>query len=214
MPPLPTLTLADLTSAPARFNYGGSPSSGNQSFVQLISTTDLDAAWPDFAASRAQTLAALPQTIDPATLVNLVNGDDGDTTDDSVAGADNVTSSISASSSSPSSSSPSSAAVFTTIVASSAAVRATSSPTGAASTGNDADDKLYALVDKYGPVVIGLLVGNILVGVLLCAIALTVCLRGVVKGGAQTRNVNSSYAPVRFKEAEAHGDSHSHSYHD
>ena len=165
-----------------RFDYGDTDSSGNQSFVQLISTTDLDEAWPDFKASRAKALAAVPQTIDPATLVQLANSDSDNSTstDDNISGADSTSSPV-------------------------------STPTAAPS--ENSDDKLYSLVEKYGPVVIGLLAGNILIGVLLCIIGLTACMRGVVKGGAKTRNIGSSYAPVRFKEAEAHGDRES-EYHD
>ena len=46
--------------------------------------------------------------------------------------------------------------------------------------------------------------GSILVGVLLCAIALAACMRR--GAAARSRSINSSYAPVRFKEAEAHDD--------
>ena len=70
----------------ARFNFGPDLSNDNQSFVQLVSTTDPAAAWPDFFASRKATLAQLPPTIDPKTLVAISNGG----TSDSVAGADAV----------------------------------------------------------------------------------------------------------------------------
>lgn len=79
--------------------------------------------------------------------------------------------------------------------------------------GSGSSDQLYGLVDKYGPVIIGLLAGNILVGVLLCIIGLAACLRGHVRAGA-TRSVNSSYAPVRVKEAEAMGYADRDAYHD
>ena len=82
----------------------------------------------------------------------------------------------------------------------SGAVEASSSP----SASSDMSSQLYNLVDKYGPIIIGLLAGNVLIGVLLCIIGLTVCLRGHVRSGAKTRNIGSSYAPVRFKEAEAY----------
>lgn len=83
-----------------------------------------------------------------------------------------------------------------------------SSPTkvsgGAAeATTGSTDSALYSLVDKYGPVVIGLLAGNLLVGVLLLIVGLAACLRGHVRSGAKARDIGSSYAPVRFKEAEA-----------
>lgn len=175
---------AFLRNVYASFDYGDTDSSGAQAFVQLVATTDLDAAWPDFAAARAQALAALPPAIDPATLIDIVNGGTG--SGDSVAGAGALPSS-------------------TTMVAKPTAV-------AAAAAGDDAGSKLYDLVDHYGPIVIGLLAGNILVGVLLCAIALAACLRGVVSGGGRTRTVSSTYAPVRVKDAEIYGERSS--YHD
>ncbi len=50
-------------------------------------------------------------------------------------------------------------------------------------------------LSKYGTVVLGLLGANLLVGVVLLAVSLTMCVRGV-KG----RSAGSRYAPVRFKE--------------
>lgn len=52
-------------------------------------------------------------------------------------------------------------------------------------------------LNTYGPVIIGLLGGNVLVGIVLCAIALSVCIR---KGG-KSRSVRQDYTPVAFKEA-------------
>ena len=74
----------------------------------------------------------------------------------------------------------------------------------AATPSSSSDSSLYNLVDKYGPVIIGLLAGNLLIGILLVIIGLAACLRGHVRAGAQSRNIGSSYAPVRFKEAEAY----------
>ncbi|RPD63822.1 acid protease [Lentinus tigrinus ALCF2SS1-6] len=48
---------------------------------------------------------------------------------------------------------------------------------------------------KYGPIVLGLLGANLLVGVVLLAVTVTMCVRGV-KG----KSVGSRYTPVRFKE--------------
>ena len=48
---------------------------------------------------------------------------------------------------------------------------------------------------KYGMIALGLLAGNLLVGLVLLAVTLTMCVRGV-KGKSGPR-----YAPVRFKEA-------------
>ena len=62
--------------------------------------------------------------------------------------------------------------------------------------------QLLGLVDKYGPVIVGLLAGNLLVGLLLCLIGLAACLRSRVRTGVQSRSINPSYAPVRVKDAE------------
>lgn len=142
--------------------------------MQLISTTNLDEAWPDFNISRGNALASLPPLIDPATLVYLSNTDTSDNDTDTDDSATKV----------------------------SGAVESSSSPTPSAD--SDASSKLYNLVDKYGPVILGLLAGNLLVGILLFIIGLTMCVRGHMRSGAKTRSVNPSYTPVRFKEAEAY----------
>lgn len=64
-------------------------------------------------------------------------------------------------------------------------------------------DSVAATLRKYSPVIVGLLAGNLFITMLLCGIALVALLRRVVKGGAQARVVDASYAPVRFKEAES-----------
>ncbi|THG99797.1 hypothetical protein EW026_g2607 [Hermanssonia centrifuga] len=155
----------------ASFDYGDTDSTGVNSFVQLISTTNQGEALTDFAATRAQVLKSLPPTIDPATFLDIYTGGDG-----SPAVGDVASGALDASDSTPS-----------------------AVPAGS----DSSSDRLNSLVEKYGPIIIGLLAGNALIGVLLCIIALTVCLRGVVKSGARSRNINPTYAPVRFKEAEA-----------
>ena len=152
-----------------RFDYGDD---GSQPFVQLLSTTDLNEALPDFNKSRGATLAALPPTIAPIDLVNIANNQ---STDGSAAAPTRLSGAAEA------------------------------SPTSSSSTsGGDASAQLYSLVDKYGPVVLGLLAGNLLVGILLLIVALAACVRGRVRSGATTRNIGPSYAPVRFKESEAY----------
>ena len=72
-----------------------------------------------------------------------------------------------------------------------------------ASTDSRADDEhsqLVSLVGKYGPAVVGLVAGNVFVGVILAAIGIATCLR---RQGAKSRNISPMYAPVRFKEAES-----------
>ncbi|TFY76163.1 hypothetical protein EWM64_g7849 [Hericium alpestre] len=70
----------------------------------------------------------------------------------------------------------------------------------AASDDSDSTSKLLDQMDKYSPIVIGLLAGNLLIGVLLCAIALAACMRRGTS--TSTRSVNPTYAPVRFKDGE------------
>ena len=79
-------------------------------------------------------------------------------------------------------------------VASGGVARLESTGSGSA----DEDSQLVSLVKRYGPAVIGLLAGNILIGVILAAIGVAACLR---RQGAKSRNISPSYAPIRFKEA-------------
>ena len=71
---------------------------------------------------------------------------------------------------------------------------------GAVSDTDGSDSDLTSLVKKYGPVVIGLLAGNLIVGLLLLFVGLAVCVKGVIKGGAKTRTMGSAYVPVSFKD--------------
>jgi saccharopepsin len=59
--------------------------------------------------------------------------------------------------------------------------------------------QLLSLIEKYGPVVIGLLAGNVAIGLLLFAVAVISVLR---RPNVKSRTINPSYTPVRFKEAE------------
>ena len=74
---------------------------------------------------------------------------------------------------------------------------------GHLSSSSDSTSHLTSLVEKYGPVIIGLLAGNVVIGALLCVVGLAICMRAVVKGGAKARSVSPSYAPVQVKEEEA-----------
>lgn len=69
----------------------------------------------------------------------------------------------------------------------------------AVTSGDDSDST--SVTDKlniYGPAIVGLLAGNLLVGIVLCAIGISVCIRR----GASVGPVRNTpiYAPVRFKE--------------
>lgn len=59
---------------------------------------------------------------------------------------------------------------------------------------------VVSLLDKYGPVVIGLLAGNMVLMAILCVIALVGCTRGAMRSGARTRSVGPTYAPVSFRD--------------
>ena len=66
---------------------------------------------------------------------------------------------------------------------------------GAAAVSDDDDFNRSSWEDKYGNIALGLLAANLLVGVVLLAVTVTMCVRGV-KG----KSVGSRYAPVRSKE--------------
>jgi len=149
------LVLGDafLRNVYASFNYGDT---STPPFVQLLSTTDPDAAWAEFLTARAKTLKSLPPTMDPSQLIDIVGG-----------GSDGA---------------------------------AQGALSGAVADDSTDDSSLTSLVKHYGPLVIGLLAGNLLIGLLLLIVGVTVCVRGVVRGGAKSRSVGATYAPVRFKD--------------
>lgn len=60
-------------------------------------------------------------------------------------------------------------------------------------------------LDKYGPVVLGLLAGNLLLGVILCGIGIVFCVRMGARQGGQARTVNPSYSPVPLHKEEGGG---------
>ena len=62
-------------------------------------------------------------------------------------------------------------------------------PTSSSGDNND------SWLSKYGTIVLGLLGANLLVGIVLLAVSVTMCVRGM-KG----RSVGSRYTPVRFKD--------------
>ncbi|KIP07541.1 hypothetical protein PHLGIDRAFT_414342 [Phlebiopsis gigantea 11061_1 CR5-6] len=68
------------------------------------------------------------------------------------------------------------------------------------------DSAVVSLLDKYGPIVIALFAGNIVIMTLLCVIAHAACMRGAIRGGARARNSSPSYAPVAFKDRAANED--------
>ena len=57
-----------------RFDYGNAGDTSNDGpFVQLISTTDLRKAVPEFAKARNQALAELPPAVDTRALLDEIN---------------------------------------------------------------------------------------------------------------------------------------------
>lgn len=161
-----------------RYNFGQLPtriSNATGAYVQMLPTTDRDAAWTDFLASRQEVLAHHPHVIDPIVMQQLFPADFP---------TDLPTNTSDVPSASPSAGGGSSAVAG-------ALSDAHASAAGAASSGPSSDGGAVAsLLGKYGPVVIGLLAGNILVMLILCIIALAACMRGVVRSGATTRAVS------------------------
>lgn len=168
----------------SRFDFGDGDSSGNSSFMQLLSTTNLDTAWPDFTASRAAALEQLPETIDPQQLIDIYTASTGNSTGSASINRPGAT------------------------------IKNFGASGAVETTDSSSNDKLTSLVEKYGPIILGLLAGNLVIGIVLCIIGLVTCLRSVVKSGATTRSIGPSYAPVRFKEAEAYGAGERETYHD
>ncbi|GJE94319.1 acid protease [Phanerochaete sordida] len=181
---------AFLRNAYTSFTLGAANREGDEkgsggSFLQLLATTDADAAWPDFQLTRAAALAlAFPAVIDPMFLPALFPA---------FAAVENATST----------------GVITPFAAPAPAGGA--SPAGAladdagAAAGGGGGGSASAWIDKYGPVVVGLLVANLAVVVLLCIAALVACTRGAMRSGARTRTISPSYAPVGFREKAAAG---------
>ena len=56
-----------------------------------------------------------------------------------------------------------------------------------------------SLVGKYTPIVVGLLAGNLLVGVGIFFLGIFACTRSVIRGGAKTSVLGSSYTAVSLK---------------
>lgn len=163
-----------------RFSYGDAdvPSkflNKNGSYVQMLPLTNTDDAWADFKTSRAS------PTIDPATLVKIFqNTSEDDSIDDNTDddGSDDSTDGLDA-------------------------VGALGTTDSFTSSSLDANFLIAATLSKYSPIIVGLFAGNLFITMLLCGISAVALLRRVVKGGAQARVVDASYAPVRFKEAES-----------
>ena len=156
----------------------------NGSFVQLLPLTNQSEAWSEFLTTRAANLKSLPRVLSAAEFRVLVSEDSTDYTDPS--NSTSLTNSTHASAKPPSES----------LIASGGVAKLAS--TGDESAGENS--QLVSLVHKYGPVLVGLLAGNVFIGVILVAVVVAACLR---RQGVKSRNISPSYAPVRFKESDS-----------
>lgn len=199
------LVLGDvfLKNVISSYNFGSmnresDHSGASGSFLQLLSITNADDAWVDFQTTRSVLLSTLfPAVIDPIFLPTLFPWDFGSVENTTESGLITPFPSGAPSTSATATPSSTSAAASTKSPAAAAAALAdieTSSPTDSGS-----DSSVVSLLDKYGPVVIGLLGANVAVMLLLCIIALAACARGAVRSGARTRSA-PTYVPVSFRE--------------
>ncbi|KAL4250345.1 peptidase A1 family protein [Abortiporus biennis] len=142
-------------------------------YAQLLSTTDPVQGYAEFTPARATALKSLPLEVEPSKIIKAMTV---------LANANTNTTSTSMSLNST-----------------------TAAVIGAVAEGDLAGDNISGLsstVNRYGPVVIGLLAANLLVGLLLLIIGISAFLRGVISKGGKSRSVASTYAPVRFKDPE------------
>lgn len=188
-PPYPgiDMVLGDnfLRNVYVSFNYGADPGrtqNGTGSYIQLLSTTQEDAAWVDFERSRIETLMALEFIVDPLVLQQFPGALDG------------LAKQLQAEGLAPPPANSSSGGTSTDNAGAQGRVL------GAVESSSAGSSSVASLLHKYGPVVIGLLATNVFVMLLLCTIALVACTRGVVRKGARTRSLPATYAPVSFKE--------------
>ncbi|KZT21091.1 acid protease [Neolentinus lepideus HHB14362 ss-1] len=144
-------------------------------YIQLLATTtDLTEAKKDFEYSRAKALESLPPAISPAQYLALVKSLQSG--NDSSSGDSEVS-----------------------VDGSDAQVLNAESSSGSSSAGWTV---LADKFDHYGSALVGLLAVNLLIGVILCAIGFTMCIRRGAKQGTPTRAINPSYVPVRLPKAD------------
>ncbi|TBU31743.1 aspartic peptidase domain-containing protein [Dichomitus squalens] len=170
---------AFLRSVYASFNYGDWDPMQNTDgtpYVQMLATTDPATMWDEFQTERAATLAQLPPALDPSLLVQY----------EQQAAAASSTQSTADPSSPTDSSSGGTQGEHDELAKLEGAV--SSDP----SSGDGSGDSWGK---KYGTLALGLLGANLLVGVVLLGVTVTMCVRGM-KG----RSAGSRYTPVRFKD--------------
>ena len=151
--------------------------------MQFLSITNPDDAWLDFEFSTIELLTGGGlYYIDPPFLPQLFPFEFGSFTTSS------RNSSSDASTKTPAASND---------VAGAADLEAVQ-PTSTGGISHDRD--VVALLDKYGPAIIGLLAASLAMMLILCIIGLFICTRGVLRTGAKTRTISPAYVPVSYKE--------------
>ncbi|KAI0321001.1 aspartic peptidase domain-containing protein [Amylostereum chailletii] len=156
----------------ASFNYGDDGVDGGNPFMQLLPLTNQHQAYADFQLSRRRVLDGLPPTATRDEVEQLYRQQTANTT-------------------SPSSGSDGGAETQDL------------STVGSLSSDVEKEEVQQSLLDRvntYGPVIMGLLSGVLLIGLVLCAVGLATYVRGGARKGAGVRNVSPSYAPVRVRE--------------
>lgn len=165
----------------SRFNFGSSTDStllNNGSFVQLLSITNKNDAWADFLQTRALNSLSFPPEIDVSAAVSFIQS-----TTASSSSVPPPSTSADAGEESGSLHDVPSGKLVNDLAA-----------------GNPVDTThILSLVKEYGMAALGLLAGNIVVGVALCYITLVACSRS---RKMQSKSLSPSYAPVQFKDVE------------
>ncbi|KAH9851427.1 acid protease [Lenzites betulinus] len=158
------LGMGFLRNVYASFQYGdyapGVNITGQQPFVQMLSTTDPVAAYAEFINAYEQQSATIPPMIDPATYVKLLNG--LNSIDNSTAPTTATTATTGATPG------PTSSSVSQTSAAQDLSVA------GAAAEDSSSNDSSN---NKYGAIALGLLGANVVIGLLVFGITLTLCTR-------------------------------------
>ncbi|TFY62022.1 hypothetical protein EVG20_g6851 [Dentipellis fragilis] len=206
-----------LRNAYTSFHYGNitlaDDNNGNP-FVHMLPLTNAETAWADFIKSRQETMKKHAPEATREELYQLANMSNPDSS-----------SSGASATASPLVSTSTSIDVATSVSTFSPAA----STSGAKAFNKDEDvsvDKvasalsdsgsssdvtpLLQRLDKYGPVVLGLLAGNIIVGIALCILGFSFCMK------RDRRTISPSYAPVRETVAPnfEHAESFINKYHD
>ena len=164
--------------------------------MQLLSTTNPATADAQVISIRGQTMASLPPELDPATFVNLLIN----AASDSNVGTDTSTD-------------MSPANTDTATLPDSADAGFENGKTLVSNLGAAVGSYEDPLVRSYGPVIIGLLAGNLLVTLCLIAFAVMAWLRrGSSKKQQASRVIDPHYVPVKFKNVSDHEDGYSSTY--